>query len=61
MPSLLTLALIYEFSHDVSFREAYISYKMLEIAPPLIKIVSALHGIPRREFKSEILPQRTKG
>ena len=44
------LALIYEFSYDVSFSEALASARKLQITPLLIKTLPILHGIPRREF-----------
>ena len=48
-------ALIYEFSHDVNFKEAFRSVKILGMNPIFIpifvRLAPMLHGIPRREFE----------
>jgi len=42
--------MVYEFSHDVPWREFSEGARRLSMPPLLMKLTSALHGIPRREF-----------
>ena len=45
-----SVCMVYEFSHDVPWREFSEGARRLSMPPLLMKLTSALHGIPRREF-----------
>ncbi len=51
---------VYEFSHDVPREELIETSRMLSVPPPILRIISTLHGIPRREFIEGSIAQQLK-
>ena len=51
---------IYEFSHDVPREELAEIAKKFSIPPPILKIVSVLHGVPRKDFVDGSIAQQLK-
>ncbi len=48
---------VYEFAHDAPWREFSEASRQLSIPPLLLKLVSALHGIPRRDYSEGSIAQ----